>query len=367
MKSDKKNDHYKKTEKPGFSYPCFSSNAQSIAKECLNAEIFSRLNNLKTQSGFTLYDALKSGIINPDSYVGIYAGDAESYKTFESIFNPVIESYHSINIRELEKHVESATQHHNNKDHVKFFPKHKLELPDPDPEKKYIISTRIRLARNLDGFPFTTSINLKDRLEIEKIVVTALKKMPFQFQGRYKSFYNESIPTGFTKGDRFQEAAGINRDWPVARGVFESDNGKFAIWINEEDHLRIISMAKNTNLSRVFTHLQTALESLEKNLVFAWDPLLGYLTSCPSNLGTGMRVGVHIKLPKLYKKKDCLNDAAKKFNLQIRGTHGEKTEVESAIFDISNSQRLGISEHECCHTLHKGICSIIEMEENINI
>jgi creatine kinase/arginine kinase len=169
----------------------------------------------------------------------------------------------------------------------------------------------------------------------------------------------------FTKGDRFQDAAGINSDFPEGRGVFYSSDRKLIVWVNEEDHLRIMSLEKTSDLSAAFYRLCRALQVLETQLDFAWDKTNGYLTSCPTNLGTAMRAGIHIRLEKLDRNREILNKLAREYHLQIRGTRGEKTKIEEAVFDISNAQRLGITETAIIQSLHKGIAALIKAEENL--
>ncbi|XP_012868326.1 PREDICTED: creatine kinase B-type [Dipodomys ordii] len=101
-------------------------------------------------------------------------------------------------------------------------------------------------------------------------------------------------------------ASGMARDWPDARGIWHNDNKTFLVWINEEDHLRVISMQKGGNMREVFTRFCTGLTQIEslfkaRNYEFMWNPHLGYILTCPSNLGTGLRAGVHVKLPHLGK------------------------------------------------------------------
>ena len=108
----------------------------------------------------------------------------------------------------------------------------------------------------------------------------------------------------FKEGDRFLEACGVNRNWPDNRGIYHNDAKTFLVWVNEEDQLRVISMQKGSNIRQVFERLMTALEKLEKVAKFSYDNHLGYITSCPTNLGTAMRASVHIHLPLLGKKKD---------------------------------------------------------------
>ncbi len=116
----------------------FPDNAVSLASRFLTPSLFRRLSKLKTATGFTLDQAIRSGRENPDSDIGIYAGDPESYTLFQDIFDPVIRACHRISgpichVSELRP----------------------LDLDGPDPEGRYILSTRIRIARNLSGYAFT--------------------------------------------------------------------------------------------------------------------------------------------------------------------------------------------------------------------
>ena len=335
----------------------FSETSRSLVKKHLGQPLFEQLRHLKTGSGFTLEKAIRSGIKNPDSAIGIYAGDAESYKVFSPVFDPVIFEYHNFP---------------KGRDHVPDFTKPYLPLIDP--EKKYILSTRIRVARNLEDFCFPAHMSLSHRKELEKKTVKALDSMKGNFKGEYVSLTDmaknefkqlENKPLVFEKGDRFQDAAGINSDFPEGRGVFYSADRQFIVWINEEDHLRIMSLEKGSDIASVFNRLCQGLQILEEALDFARDKTYGYLTSCPTNLGTAMRAGVHIRLEKLNRKMDILNRLAREYDLQIRGTQGEKTKVEDAVFDISNAKRLGISETAIIQTLHKGLLAIINAEKTV--
>ena len=107
-------------------------------------------------------------------------------------------------------------------------------------------------------------------------------------------------------GDRFVQACGLNRDWPDARGVFHNSDKTLLIWLNDEDQLRIISSqdGPDININTVFTQLSTVCSKIEEHAKFAHSPLLGYITSRPSTLGTALRITVHIQLTNLveYKK-----------------------------------------------------------------
>jgi len=139
-------------------------------------------------------------------------------------------------------------------------------------------------------------------------------------------------------------ACNLNRDWPDGRGIFHNDDKTFLVWVNEEDQLRIISMQKGAGIAEVFDRLCRACKAIAEVAEFSHDDHLGYITSCPTNLGTALRASVHIKLPKLMKNKDKFNEIADKYYVQIRGIHGEHTETNDGVFDISNRRRLGRSE-----------------------
>ena len=331
-------------------FPNYPEGASSLARQYLTPAIFKTLKTKKTCTGFTLAQALRSGIANGDSAIGLYAGDAQCYEAFAALFLPVIQAYHRFAPREAHRTDRSA-----------------LALPSPDPHGRYIVSTRIRVARNLENIAFTPSMDARARREVAAKVRDCLKSLPAPLSGRYISMEKEGDPRDagllFPRGDRFQETAGINRDWPTGRGCFVSQDKKFRVWINEEDHLRIISMDDHGDMGETFNRLCQGLDLMEARLSFARDLKLGYLAACPSNIGTGMRAGVHIRLPRLFKHPDLLAAEARQLNLQVRGTRGEKTRVEKAIFDISNEKRLGITEKECVQTLYHGICRLIRVEE----
>lgn len=338
-------------------FPLFPADSPSLAHKHLTREMFNRLAGLKTGSGFTFSQAIRSGRRNPDSSIGIYAGDEESYSLFAELFDPVIHDYHKI------------------KGPIQHIPGLTPVSPEVlDPDNDLILSTRIRVARNLDGFSFPAHIKADQRQRVESMIIRAVSSLPRQIKGKYTPFSTLKPKTfqalveeklAFGKGDRFMEEAGMNRDFPKARGVFLSQDKRFRIWVNEEDHLRIISMDKGPDIAGVYNRLTIGLSHLATCLGFANHPRYGALTSCPTNIGTAMRAGVHIRLEKLEKKPDLLKLIAARHHLQIRGTQGEKTRVDQSVFDISNTRRLGLSEHQIINLLHTGLAAIIQAEKNL--
>ena len=122
-------------------------------------------------------------------------------------------------------------------------------------------------------------------------------------------------------------------------------------------------MQKGADILAVFTRLSTAAGLIEKEAKFAHDDHLGYITSCPTNCGTALRASVHIKLPKLMKQKEKFNEIADKYYVQIRGIHGEHTETDDGVFDISNKRRLGRSEKDLVQDMYDGVKALIAAEK----
>jgi len=169
----------------------------------------------------------------------------------------------------------------------------------------------------------------------------------------------------FKGGDKYLESAGLEREWPEARGIFHNDAKTFLVWVNEEDQLRIISMQPGADIAAVFERLCRAATHIETVVEFSHDAHLGYITSCPTNLGTAMRASVHIKLPKLMSDKDTFNAVADEYEVQIRGAHGEHTETNDGVFDISNKRRLGKSEKQLVQDMINGVKALMEKEASL--
>ncbi len=340
-------------------FPKFPQECTSMLCKYLTKEVYEALKDKKTSSGFTLKDAINSGVLNIDSGIGVYAGDAESYTLFSELFDPIIEDYHGFN-------KDDAHKSNLNPDD--------LNAPNPDPEGKYILSTRIRVGRNVDNLPLGPAITREQRNQVEKDVSEALKAMRGNLSGTYypldgmsEKVSSELIANHFLfkAGDRFLEAAGLNRDWPEGRGIYHNDDKTFLVWINEEDQLRIISMQMGGDIKEVFTRLMKAVSEIEKKVSFSYNEHLGYLTSCPTNLGTAMRASVHIALPKLAQEMEAFKAITDKHHLQIRGIHGEHSESEGGVYDISNRRRLGVTEVQCVQDMVDGVVALIAKEKSL--
>ncbi len=318
-------------------------------------EVVAQLTGVQTSNGFTIHDAIRSGVENPDSSVGAYAGDEEAYQLLAPFFDNVIRAYHGHEPSDIHKRNLNSAH---------------LVGKDLDPNGTMINSTRIRVGRNLAGFPFAPAISQEQRLEVERRILEALQGLEGDLAGQYYPLTGMDEATQkqliadhflFKEGDRFLASAGANRNWPEGRGIYHSPAKNVLVWVNEEDQLRIISMQNGGNVFEVFDRLVRLISALEQKLQFAYNDHLGYLSSCPTNLGTAMRASVHIKLPNLSKD-PAFYDLCAALKLSVRGIHGEHSESEGGVYDISNKQRLGISEVEATNILIAGVKKLIALE-----
>jgi len=334
-----------------------AADCKSLLKKHLTREVFDACKGRKTAMGATLLDVIQSGVENLDSGVGLYAPDAESYTLFKELFDPVIDDYHG-GFKATDKHPPSDF---GNLD----------ALVDVDPNNEFVVSTRVRCGRSLAGYPFNPCLTEQQYKDMEASVSNALKGLEGELKGKYHPLTGMDKATQqqliddhflFKEGDRFLQHANACRYWPSGRGIYHNDNKTFLVWVNEEDHLRIISMQKGADLKAVFGRLVNAVKAIEAKVPFSRDDRLGYLTFCPTNLGTTIRASVHIALPKLAKDKKKLDEIAARYNLQVRGTRGEHTESEGGVYDISNKRRMGLTEFEAVKEMQDGILEMIKLE-----
>ncbi|CAL4075012.1 unnamed protein product, partial [Meganyctiphanes norvegica] len=338
-----------------------ASASKSLLKKYLTPSVFSMLKEKKTKLGATLLDVIQSGVENPKSSVGVYAPDAEAYDLFSPLFIPIINDYH-LGFGSWQKHPDTDYGDMRN-------------LVDLDPFGRYIISTRVRVARSLHDFPFNPILSEDDYHQIEDLVSNALYGLTGEFEGRYlplvgmsreiiKKLRDEHLL--FKNCDKFMEAAGSCHYWPCGRGMYLNEKKSFLVWVNEEDHLRIISMDMGGDLGEIYRRLVRGMEQIEKHILFSHHERLGYLNFCPTNLGTSLRASVHIRLPHLASDRSVLEEVASRYNLQIRGTRGEHTDVEGGIYDISNKRRMGLTEWQTLEEMQRGILELIRLDSKLS-
>jgi protein arginine kinase len=229
------------------------------------------------------------------------------------------------------------------------------------PESDIVMCSRIRLARNLADFPFINRASRGEKAEIENHFKTAIAEAGMELS------YVDVL--GLNNLDRqfLVERQLISRELAASegpRGVAIGPRETMSIMVNEEDHLRIQMMLSGLALAENWERINKVDDQIEETLTYAFSPQLGYLTACPTNVGTGIRVGVMLHLPALVQTKqiDKVFRALHKINLAVRGLYGEGTQAFGDFYQISNQQTLGKSETDLIGNLTDVIPQIITYE-----
>merc|ERR1719161_815294 len=228
------------------------SKHSSFLSECLTKEMYDELKGKTTSGGITLAQCMKTGVDNPGhphiKTVGLVACDEESYEVFKELFDPVISARHGGYAPDAKQPTNLNIE--------------SLSNTDIDPEGKYVLTTRVRTGRSVRGFKLPPCISFDERRELEALCVKALLKMEGDLKGDYYPLHGSRSyapkPTGMPEekeeelrkvGNLFQEpdstlllASGMGRHWPDGRGIFHNEAKNLFVWLNEEDHLRIVSM-----------------------------------------------------------------------------------------------------------------------------
>ncbi len=305
--------------------------------------------------------------------MGCYATSPNDYSDFHGFFDSVIRDYHG-DTSGKKTHVTDWNTDKDTYDVKNYGIDH--------------VSMRVRVGRNLEGFNLPAAMTKEMRIFFEKKMVKVFEKLgggtyhslspdfgenepnPNLISDEaYKALVEEHVMFKDMSADPYLNSAGISNDWPYGRGCWTSDDKKRIIWVGEEDQLRIMSMKQGTDLLEVFKELKDTLERIENidDVKFASHKDYGYITSCPSNLGTGMRASVHVKVPTLTSDgtDTMLKQLCKPLGLSVRGTGGEHTPIVDGMVDISPSSRLFTSECEIISTLYSGIKEILSIENKV--
>merc|ERR1712226_360386 len=327
----------------------------SLVAKYVTKPIWDKLSSVKTAtSGFTLAQAIACAVEFDNQHCGIYAGDWDSYKDFAEVFDPLIQEYHGI---------AADAVHTSDMDVSKI-------QGNVDPAAP-VHSCRIRVGRSIDGFGLSPGITKEQRVGVENLMKKAFANLTGDLAGTYFPLtgMDEKVRQQlvddhflFVSGDPNLKVAGMERDWPEGRGIFHNKDKTFLTWVNEEDQLRIISMQKGGDVKQVFDRLARGIKAVEDSVIaecgkkFMLDERYGYIHSCPTNLGTGMRASVHMDLPGFTKEGlKALEERCEQLHLQPRGTRGESGGQTGCTYDISNKHRLGYSEVQLVQKMIDGV------------
>merc|ERR1711884_696376 len=345
-------------------FPEIKSKHSLVAKHVTEA-VWNKLSGVTTAtSGFSLAKAIACAVQFDNQHCGIYAGDWDSYKVFADVFDPIIQEYHGI---------APDAMHTSDMDVTKI-------QGNIDPSAP-VHSTRIRVGRSIDGFGLSPGITKEQRLGVENLMKKAFANLTGDLAGTYYPLtgMEEKVRQQlvddhflFVSGDRNLAAAGMERDWPEGRGIFHNKDKTFLTWVNEEDQLRIISMQSGGDVRAVFDRLARGIKAVgdsvkaESGKDFMLDPKYGYIHSCPTNLGTGMRASVHVDLPGWTKEGlKSLAARCEELHLQPRGTRGESGGQTGITYDISNKHRLGYSEVELVQKMIDGVNTLVKEDRDL--
>jgi protein arginine kinase len=233
------------------------------------------------------------------------------------------------------------------------------------PDSDIVLSSRIRLARNFQDFKFPTLTSHEEAKEIIGAMEELLKQSPFHQYGRMELLkINEMQPLQKrVLVEKHLISPHLAEDSPFG-AVLLTENEEISIMINEEDHIRIQCLFPGLQLKEALETAGQLDDWLEGNIHYAFDEKYGYLTSCPTNVGTGLRASVMMHLPGLMLTQQIgrIIPAINQLGLVVRGIYGEGSEALGNIFQISNQITLGKSEEDICRDL-KGVVSQLISQE----
>jgi len=230
------------------------------------------------------------------------------------------------------------------------------------------ISSRIRLARNVVGFPFPAMAKGPQREEIRKRLVEVLEALPL-FQGGWIAGMEDLSELErallFERSLISREHADNEKGSAVAVSADEQD----VVMVNEEDHLRLQVVRPGLSLSEAWVEMEKLDDALEERVNYAFSETMGYMTSCPTNVGTGLRAGVMLHLPGLALMEEIrpVLRGLGKIGLAVRGLGGEGSEADGFLYQVSNQITLGRSETQIVGELEDIVRELIVHERNARI
>src|SRR3954468_13637980 len=233
------------------------------------------------------------------------------------------------------------------------------------PHNKIVLSSRVRLARNLKGLAFPGWAKKVERVKSLELIRPAVESLP-QLTGAFSESMDNLAPLD---KNILVERHLISREHAAkgaGSGLVLNREESLCVMINEEDHLRMQALRPGLQLKQAWSAIDQVDSKLEKKLSYAFTGDLGYLTACPTNLGTGIRVSAMLHLPGLVLAEQInqIIQAVNKLGLAVRGLYGEGTEALGNVFQVSNQMTLGEAESDIVERLNKALAQIIEHEEN---
>lgn len=233
------------------------------------------------------------------------------------------------------------------------------------PRDKIVMSSRVRLARNVRQVPFPGWAKKTERVKVFERLRAAVESLPVMANGFSESMENVSTLDKQILVERHL----ISREHAAkgaGSGLVLSRDATFSVMINEEDHLRMQAIKPGFQFREAWSALDAVDTELSGKLDYAFSPELGFLTACPTNVGTGIRVSAMLHLPGLvlHEQINPIIQSVNKLGLAVRGLYGEGTEALGNVFQVSNQMTLGESEVMILTRIEKVVSQLLEHEEN---
>lgn len=229
-----------------------------------------------------------------------------------------------------------------------------------------VISTRVRIARNIEGFPFPSHLkDEKQAREIIRLVTSGLSRLDGFNDDQFNVYYMDTISDEQAQilKENHLISPNLIKNKRMSAAIINFDES-ISVMINEEDHLREQCIVKGLQLKTAYQTMSEIDNRISKTMKFAYDEQLGYLTACPTNLGTGLRASVMFFLPAL-----TINGVMTKvirsvsrLGLTVRGMYGEGSEAEGYMYQISNEVTLGVSEEEILTQVEEVADKVVQLE-----
>ncbi|XP_063738974.1 zgc:172076 isoform X2 [Eleginops maclovinus] len=364
---------------PDEEFPDLSRNYTWMGR-ILTRAMYSRQFHRCTHSGVLFDDVIRPGLEEPGDWcspasVGCVAGDAESYILFCDFFDRVIEAHHGHKI------TSQTPESDFNCDNLKG---------GDDLDRSYAGRLEVSVVRGVEDFCFPTHCSRGERRELLTLarrercfeenfscsdefvscMPSALQRMeedvlPGQFLLQEDLNQESKREVDFDPPSASQFRIGVARDWPDARAVWVSKDGSLVVWVNMEDHLRLVSTRDDANITEAFKCMFINLQKLEDfyrelKHPFTWKQQLGWVTSSPADVGTGLRISVQLKLPFLPKHKR-LQDILKRLRLCMDTTESP------TLYCVSNTSTFGLSEVGLTQLVVDGVKLLIAMEKRLEV
>ena len=235
-----------------------------------------------------------------------------------------------------------------------------------EPDDDVIVTSRIRLARNITGYPFKARLKEDDSRRLQDHLHSQLDGMNLARRQSYVNLEDTTVLGRELLLERHLVSVELARG-NGPRGVFFSSHDHLSVMVNEEDHLRLQILGPGQHLHDLLERIRMVDDSIRERVEYAYHPRFGYLTSCPTNVGTGLRFSVMLHLPALVFSKEIekVFNSASKMKLAVRGFYGEGTSYLGDFFQVSNQVTLGKGTDQLLADLVKVLPKLVELERDV--